>query len=110
MASISTCEELCLRYASSAGHTDQPCYLHSSGHHVPDFEGYIHNAWLYLLACRAVARGNSARLRPSGYGAAAFSRFASEGWWAVTGSNRRPYRCKRYALPAELTALVRPHT
>src|SRR5471030_129557 len=25
-------------------------------------------------------------------------------WWAVTGSNRRPYRCKRYALPAELTA------
>jgi len=20
----------------------------------------------------------------------------------VTGSNRRPYRCKRYALPAEL--------
>src|SRR5579863_10262676 len=31
-------------------------------------------------------------------------------WWAVTGSNRRPYRCKRYALPAELTALKRaPH-
>ena len=25
-------------------------------------------------------------------------------WWAVTGSNRRPYRCKRYALPTELTA------
>ena len=44
------------------------------------------------------------RLRPSGYGAAAFSRFASEGWWAVKGSNLRPYRCKRYALPAELTA------
>src|SRR5665213_120822 len=30
---------------------------------------------------------------------------SSAGWWAVTGSNRRPYRCKRYALPAELTAL-----
>ena len=25
-------------------------------------------------------------------------------WWAVTGSNRRPTRCKRAALPAELTA------
>ena len=25
-------------------------------------------------------------------------------WWAVTGSNRRPSRCKRDALPAELTA------
>ena len=25
-------------------------------------------------------------------------------WWAVKGSNLRPYRCKRYALPAELTA------
>src|SRR5690242_5324565 len=22
------------------------------------------------------------------------AREASEGWWAVTGSNRRPYRCK----------------
>jgi hypothetical protein len=33
-------------------------------------------------ACRAVARaGQSARLRPPGFGAAAFSRFASEGWW-----------------------------
>ena len=27
-------------------------------------------------------------------------------WWAVTGSNRRPSRCKRDALPAELTALI----
>ena len=26
------------------------------------------------------------------------------GWWAVTGSNRRPSRCKRDALPTELTA------
>ncbi len=26
-------------------------------------------------------------------------------WWAVTGSNRRPSRCKRDALPTELTAL-----
>jgi hypothetical protein len=27
-----------------------------------------------------------------------------QNWWAVTGSNRRPSRCKRDALPAELTA------
>ncbi len=27
-------------------------------------------------------------------------------WWAVTGSNRRHPRCKRGALPAELTALI----
>ncbi len=27
-----------------------------------------------------------------------------EGWWAVTVSNRRPSRCKRDALPTELTA------
>jgi hypothetical protein len=26
-------------------------------------------------------------------------------WWAVTDSNRRPSRCKRDALPTELTAL-----
>ncbi len=25
-------------------------------------------------------------------------------WWAVTDSNRRPSRCKRDALPTELTA------
>ena len=29
-------------------------------------------------------------------------------WWAVTGSNRRPSRCKRDALPAELTARKLP--
>ena len=29
---------------------------------------------------------------------------ATKKWWAVKGSNLRPYRCKRYALPAELTA------
>ena len=29
-------------------------------------------------------------------------------WWAVTGSNRRPSRCKRDALPTELTARMRP--
>jgi len=33
-----------------------------------------------MLACQAVARGRETRLRPSGYGVAAFSRFASEGW------------------------------
>ena len=32
------------------------------------------------------------------------SRAPSRRWWAVTGSNRRPSRCKRDALPTELTA------
>lgn len=29
-------------------------------------------------------------------------------WWALTGSNRRPSRCKRDALPTELSALAMP--
>ena len=29
-----------------------------------------------------------------------------DSWWAMTGSNRRPSRCKRDALPAELIARV----
>ena len=33
---------------------------------------------------------------------AAFPRFASEGWWSQTGSNRRPQACKASALPTEL--------
>ena len=28
-----------------------------------------------------------------------------DSWWAMTGSNRRPSRCKRDALPIELIAL-----
>ena len=65
---------------------------------------------------------NVARLRPLGWGAAAFTRFAvgqefmacravareaSEGWWAVKVSNLRPSACKADALPAELTAQSR---
>ena len=38
------------------------------------------------------------------------SRLRRKGWWAVTGSNRRPLRCKRSALPAELTARKRDHS
>ena len=37
---------------------------------------------LWAMACRAEARGSFARLRPLGFGAAAFTRFASEGWWS----------------------------
>jgi hypothetical protein len=33
-------------------------------------------------------------------------RHMSATWWAVTGSNRRPPRCKRDALPTELTARI----
>ncbi len=63
------------------------------------------------LACRAVACA-SARLRLTGFGATASARFASAGWWAVTGSNCRPSRCKRDALPTELTVLscTPPHS
>src|SRR5215472_5900128 len=61
-----------------------------------------------------------ARLRPSGYGVAAFAYFAtidlrlacpaetreaSEGWWSQAGSNRRPLACHASALPAELWPL-----
>jgi hypothetical protein len=41
---------------------------------------YVTDMTINMPACRAVARGNKARLRPSGYGAAAFPRVASEGW------------------------------
>src|ERR1700730_10645834 len=44
-----------------------------------------------------------------GFGAAAFARFACEGWWAVTDSNRRHSACKADALPTELTAQANPH-
>ena len=58
-----------------------------------------------------------ARLRPAGYGEAAYACFATigtvrglpsrsgeacEGWWSQAGSNRRPRHCERRALPAEL--------
>ncbi len=39
------------------------------------------------MACRALARGRRARLRPSGLGVAAFFRFESEGWWDRQDSN-----------------------
>jgi hypothetical protein len=34
--------------------------------------------------------GQPARVRPAGFGVAALSRFASEGWWAQQDSNLRP--------------------
>src|SRR6202790_4302574 len=74
----------------------------------------------YEIAFRAVTCEmftDRARLRPLGYGAAAFACFAtrehgvpcgavaceaSEGWWSQAGSNRRPLACHASALPAEL--------
>src|SRR6266571_3391952 len=38
---------------------------------------------------------DTARLRPMGFGAAAFTRFASEGWWACLDSNQEPDRYER---------------
>ena len=66
--------------------------------------GFALRATPQVMACRAEVRVQIVRLRPEGYGATAFIRLANEGWWAVTGSNRRHLRCKRSALPAELTA------
>src|ERR1700704_4073509 len=39
-----------------------------------------------------------------GFGAAAFTRFASEGWWACLDSNQEPDRYERPALTIELQA------
>src|SRR5215470_18257614 len=43
---------------------------------------------------------------PSGFRSSDIGGGLNEGWWAVTDSNRRPSRCKRDALPTELTARV----
>jgi hypothetical protein len=56
---------------------------------------------------QAQREASSAAWRPPYGGASAAtcwpSRLATH-WWAVTDSNRRPSRCKRDALPTELTA------
>src|SRR5882724_3571449 len=39
-----------------------------------------------------------------GFGVAAFTRFASEGWWACLDSNQEPDRYERPALTIELQA------
>jgi hypothetical protein len=41
-------------------------------------------------------------LSPFGLQRGSLRRFASEGWWSQTGSNRRPQACKASALPTEL--------
>ena len=50
------------------------------------------------LARRAVARGNQTAFAPTGFGASAFSRFASEGWWARDELNVRPHAYQACAL------------
>src|SRR6266851_4346588 len=56
------------------------------------------------MACRAVARGPGSPPSPRGFGVAAFTRFASEGWWACLDSNQEPDRYERPALTIELQA------
>src|SRR5581483_2465457 len=60
--------------------------------------GFRHRQSRSLLARRAAARCNKPAFA-FGYGVAAFTRFASECWWAVRGSNSRPMVCKTSALP-----------
>ena len=45
-----------------------------------NLSSYLTGKYEVISACRAVARGYQARLRPSGCGVAAFDRFASEDW------------------------------
>jgi hypothetical protein len=59
------------------------------------------------VACRAVARVQPA-FAQLGFGAAAFTRFASEGWWARQDSNLQPDRYERPALTIELQAPPEP--
>jgi hypothetical protein len=54
------------------------------------------------MARRAEARERNARLRPAGSGAAAFSRCASEGWWAREDSNLQPSWAKLTRLARAL--------
>src|SRR5262245_56210478 len=51
-----------------------------------------------LLACRAAAPGGSHRRLRLRYGAAAFTRCASEGWWAWEDLNFRPHAYQARAL------------
>ena len=56
-------------------------------------------SWMLGLACM-LGRKNAAA-NPCQQ---MFPLFQKSIWWAMTGSNRRPPRCKRGALPAELIA------
>ena len=60
------------------------------------------------LPAEARSGRESVRLRPgaisTGYGGQPSRAFMSEGWWTAQGSNLRPPRCERGALPAELAA------
>jgi hypothetical protein len=61
------------------------------------------------LARRAVARGNQPVLALRAPTRQPSLRFASEGWWSQTESNRRPPACKAGALPTELWPLFGNH-
>src|SRR5690606_20041150 len=55
------------------------------------------------MNCLPRATGKTTKINPPEGGKRAFDDLGGP-WWAVTGSNRRPSRCKRDALPTELTA------
>ena len=61
----------------------QVTILHNSLQNHFNFSYYLIVQTKKIWTRRAVARGNNARLRPLGYGAAAFPRSASEGWEGV---------------------------
>ena len=49
-------------------------------------------AWSRQQVRELIEGVGTARLRPLGFGAAAFSRFASEGWWGRKDSNLRSHK------------------
>ena len=67
--------------------------------------GVFHRSIGRVRACRPGGRRLPRLRRGRGGlpGASAHHR-GSPDWWALTGSNRRPSRCKRDALPTELSA------
>src|SRR5882672_943135 len=73
----------------------------------------------FAQRCRRGLPSRSSRTQPAfaqvGFGAAAFTRSASEGWWARQDSNLQPDRYERPALTIELLAppecrITRPAT
>jgi hypothetical protein len=95
----------------SANQTDQSTHTTGAGSSVgaitdcePDLPGpgyalrttprqpSLRQGLLILSSLPSRSSPATARLRPLGFGAAAFSRFASEGWWGKKDSNLRSHK------------------
>ena len=73
----------------------------------PDLLAFIKGCAKARSARRGLSTRSSGEVRPpspAGFGAATFSRFASEGWWAREDSNLQPSGYEPLALTIELQA------